>query len=172
MADFDEKRSLAEINHQNTLARQRESRLDRERLEARKEAARANAAAIAQTGNLDAMRLAHELDEETRERDFLDLVREENVRLQSLVQETKVAQIDRTHESQTQINQLTQEAIIDLVKKVLAKRLGVTEQDLDATKFAKMEQIKHQMALEFGISQEKEVANILKQLEKTSANQK
>ena len=164
MTDFDEKRALAEVNHQNALSRQRETRLDRERFKARKEAARANAAAIAQTGNLEAMRLAHDLDGETRERDFLDLVREENVRLQSLIQETKIAQIDRTHESQTQINQLTQEAIIDLAKKVIAKRLGVTEQDLDAAKFAKDERTRHKLAREFEAMNAEDVAAVLKKL--------
>jgi len=168
MPDFDEKRALADANHQNALARQREARLDRERFEARKEAARANAAAIAQTGNLEAMRLAYDLDEGTRERDFLDLVREENVRLQSLVQETKIAQIDRTHESQTQINQLTQETIIDLAKKVLANRLGVTEQALDAAKFASTERSKHALEREFGDLNTQDVAAIMAALNRQS----
>lgn len=164
MQDYDEKRALAEASHQNTLARQREARADRERLEARREAAKANAAAIAQTGNLEAMRLAHELDGETRERDFLDLIREENVRLQSLVQETKIRHIDRTHESQTQINQLTQEAIIDLAKKVLAKRLGVTEQALDAEKFATTERIRRELDQEFADQEIQDIASVMASL--------
>ena len=130
MPDFDEKRALSQLNHSNSLERQREARADRERLEAQKQRARTNTAAIAQTGNLEAMKLAHELDEERRERDFLDLVREENVRLRSLVQEAKIRQIDRTHESQTQINQLAQAAIIEITKKMLSKRLGLMEHTL------------------------------------------
>ena len=164
MTDFDEKRALAAFNHSNQLERQRITRQDRDRLEARRQQAKADAAAIAATGNLEAMRLAHDLDGETRERDFLDLVREENVRLQSLIQETKIAQIDRTHESQTQINQLTQEAIIDLAKKVIAKRLGVTEQDLDAAKFAKDERTRHELAREFEAMNAEDVAAVLKKL--------
>lgn len=166
MTDFEEKRALATFNHSNQLERQRLARQDRDRLEFRRQQAQTDAAAIAATGNLEAMRLAHELDAETRERNFLDLVREENVRLQALIQETKIAQIDRTHESQTQINQMTQEAIIDLVKKVLAKRLGITEQDLEAAKFIKQERAKHQLEREFEADLAEKISAVMQKLKK------
>ena len=166
MTDFDEKRALADVNHQNALSRQREAREARDRAEARKIAAKSELSALAQTGNLEAMRLAHELDGETRERDFLDRIREENLRLQSLVKETQMAQIDRTHESQTRINELTKEAIIRLVERVLAKRLGVTDQQLEGEKLAKQERVKHQLERDADADLADQIAKVREKLAK------
>lgn len=105
---------------------------------------------LAIRGNLEAIKLNHELDEETRERDFADLVREENLRLQSAASEQAIAwryqkaQMTLSHQQQLEaikanIMQMTHAARIERDRMTHEEQLE-----------EKILRFKAELALEFG----------------------
>lgn len=127
--DLDDKKEL--IQHRDQLARERASEARdasqrfRIEIETAKERSRQRTAQLATTGNLEAMKLDHELDPERRDRDFLDLVRTENIRLQSLQTELQLTTNDRERQQNQDVNTATRLAMIEIVKAYTIKELGL-----------------------------------------------
>jgi len=133
MEDFNDKKELAE--HRDTLARNRASEARessqsfRRELEVARDQAKQRTAQLAATGNLEAMKLDHDLDPERRDRDFADLIRNENVRLQSLQTELQLITNDRERQQNQDVNTATRLAMIEIVKAYAIKELGLGDKE-------------------------------------------
>ena len=126
----DERQALLASKHFYDMERDRKREEARQHLKGMDSQARATVARLAQEGNLEAMRLAHEFDIEIRERDYLDLIRQENIRLQSLLKETQIEQADREHASDVEVSEYMRKKVIDLAIAKLAVELGIDEHNI------------------------------------------
>ena len=108
MSDLWEKQSLAEHRDRLVRARQAEAERSREFREQQRSNAKTQAAAIAQEGNLDAIRLLHDLEPEKRHWDLTALIEEERIKLETLTGRVAV-------ETREQIRLISAELIRELV---------------------------------------------------------
>ena len=108
MSDIWEKQQLAE--HRDQLARSRQADAERSRdlREQQRHMAKAEIAEIAKEGNLEAMRLQHELEPEKRHWDLSALIEEERIKLATYTSQLKT----QTHE---QIRLITADLMRELI---------------------------------------------------------
>ena len=115
-----EKKELARMREDMARTRIEMSHSLAERREASKEVVRHQRQQqnqeLALKGNLDAMKLSHQLDVEVRDRDFADSVREENLRLQSLGSELAVRWQYEKAQSQHEHNLLMEQLQGEIMK--------------------------------------------------------
>jgi uncharacterized protein YjcR len=90
--------------------------------EARKIAEKVHLAELSREGNTETIQLLHELEPEKRLWDFEDLIRQENVRLQSLLQELNIRQKYSELEEQTKTNNELKLLMADIARSIAIKR--------------------------------------------------
>lgn len=90
MSDLWEKQRLAEHRDQLVRSRQREAEDARRERERKQATARHSAAEVVKDGNLEAIRLHHELEPERRNWDIRQLIEEERIKLETYTSRTMV----------------------------------------------------------------------------------
>ena len=108
MSDLWEKQQLAEHRDQLARSRQAETERAREQRERLRNMSKADVAEIAKEGNLEAIKLLHELEPEKRHWDLTALIEEERIKLATYTSQLNI-------ETREQIRLITAELMRELV---------------------------------------------------------
>ncbi len=121
---------------------------------------------LALQGNLEAVKLNHELDPVIRDRDFADLVREENVRVQSLGAELSLRwQYDKAQKNLEQ-KQTMEQMQAELMRMTLESKLEQKKMEKEEALEEKLLTFKAELAQEFGQLSEEQINKAVEKLVK------
>lgn len=145
--DFEDKKRV--MDYRARIQREQEGRResDRNQRELARQSDREELRKLALEGNLDAIKLQHELAPERYDLDFEDHIKRENVRLQSYLQERnidlKFTEVEERLKTDNQLKLL----MGDIARSIAVKSAERKNQAAKALDSRQMERLKHQHAM-------------------------
>lgn len=146
-------RSRTHMSHE--LALQRQSHREAKQLQRRE---------AMLEGNLEQIELKHQIDPEIRDRDFADLVREENVRIQSLGAELALKWQYNKAEKQLDHNQAMEALQGEILRLTVQTKMDIKKMAKEEELEEKLLRFKAELAQEFGQLSEDQINDMVERL--------